>query len=338
LIRVVHHQRNPAQGQRSLERVFATVRAHLDPGLQVRTAVAPWASRGLVRRARNIASAARIEADVHHITGDIHYVALGLPRRRTVLTVADCGGMHVLNGYKRLLFRLAWLQLPVRASAFVTAISDATRKELAAFSGRSLEHIRVIGCPVPDGFVRAAPNPWPDEPVILQVGTGANKNLHRVARALAGIQCRLLVVGPCDAPGEEALRSAGVPWSNLPEVSDADMPSIYARADMILFASTYEGFGLPIIEAQATGRPVVTSGVTAMPEVAGEGACLVDPYDVASIRSGVSRVLDDASYRASLVQRGFENVRRFEPRLIASQYARLYEEVSQYAGSREQSD
>jgi glycosyltransferase involved in cell wall biosynthesis len=107
---------------------------------------------------------------------------------------------------------------------------------------------------------------------------------------------------------------------------------------MVLFASTYEGFGLPIIEAQATGRPVVTSRVTAMPEVAGDGACLVDPYDVASIRSGVLRVLGDRGYRDSLVHRGFENVRRFEPGRIAAQYARLYEEVALHAASRGQPD
>ena len=137
LISVIHHQRNPAQGGLSLERVFASVRAHLDPSFQVRTAIAPYVSQGLVRRAWNIASAARETADVHHITGDILYVALGLPRQRTVLTVPDCGRMHVLTGYRRLLYRLAWLQLPARLAAFVTVISHATRQELAAFSGRS---------------------------------------------------------------------------------------------------------------------------------------------------------------------------------------------------------
>jgi len=272
LIHVAHHLRSPSQGGRSIERVFASVRAHLDTSLQVRTVVTPYASQGVVLRARNIARAARVKADVHHITGDIHYLAFGLPRWRTVLTVTDCGGMHRLTGYRRLLYRLIWIQWPARLCGFVTTVSDATRQELATFSGRSPDHIRVIGNPVPEGFVRVAPNVWPSEPVILQVGTNPNKNLPRVARALSGIPCRLVVVGRCDGASEEALRSAGVSWVNRTGVTDAEMPSIYAKADMVLFASTYEGFGLPIIEAQAKGRPVITSLVTAMPEVTGEGA------------------------------------------------------------------
>jgi glycosyltransferase involved in cell wall biosynthesis len=243
--------------------------------------------------------------------------------------------MHVLSGYKRSLYRRLWLQWPVWASGYVTAISHATRQELALFAECNPDRIRVIGCPIPDGFTRVPPNDWSAEPVILQVGTDPNKNLERVARALAGIHCRLVIVGQCDPRVEEALRGARVAWVNRAGVTDAEMPSIYASADVVLFASTYEGFGLPIIEAQATGRPVVTSRVTAMPEVAGEGACLVDPYDTESIRDGVLRVIRDEGYRNALVRRGLENVRRFEPREIAAQYARLYEEILRSAGPRD---
>jgi glycosyltransferase involved in cell wall biosynthesis len=85
---------------------------------------------------------------------------------------------------------------------------------------------------------------------------------------------------------------------------------------------------LPIVEGQAVGRPVVTSNCSSMAEVAGDSACLVDPLDVASIRAGVARVCGDADYRAELVRRGFENVKRFSARAVAEQYAALYREVA----------
>jgi glycosyltransferase involved in cell wall biosynthesis len=95
----------------------------------------------------------------------------------------------------------------------------------------------------------------------------------------------------------------------------------------VVFASTYEGFGMPIVEANATGRPVVTSNIGPMPEVAGSAACLVDPFDCSSIREGIVRVIGDADYRSHLVAGGFENVKRFQADVIAAQYAAVYREV-----------
>jgi glycosyltransferase involved in cell wall biosynthesis len=333
VIHVIHHQRSPAQGGHSLERVFSTVRGHLGANFDVRVDTLPRPSTGLLPRALNSAHASRYTADVHHVTGDVHYLTLTLPRDRTVLTVHDCIGVHTLAGYRRRLFRIFWLYLPVRASRIVTAVSDATRRELAALSGQNSDQIRVIGNPVPDGIEQAARASWPARPTLLQVGTGPNKNLSRLAQALSGLPCRLVVVGRCGGGNEEALRASGIQWVSLQDITDAEMPALYRQADVVVFASTYEGFGLPIVEAQATGRPLVTSRLAPMSDVAGEGACLVDPYDIESIRSGIVRVLGDSNYRDFLVQRGFENVRRFEPGRIASQYARLYEELSPHTES-----
>ena len=85
---------------------------------------------------------------------------------------------------------------------------------------------------------------------------------------------------------------------------------------------------MPIVEAQAIGRPVVTSNCSAMPEAAGGGACLVDPFDPASIRSGVERVINEAAYRDELVKRGFANAQRFSITKISSDYAAIYREVA----------
>jgi glycosyltransferase involved in cell wall biosynthesis len=96
---------------------------------------------------------------------------------------------------------------------------------------------------------------------------------------------------------------------------------------MLVFASIYEGFGLPIVEAQATGRPVVTSTTCSMPEVAGSAACLVNPFDVASIREGIVKVIDDQAYRDELVRLGFENVKRFRADYISAQYGKIYKDL-----------
>lgn len=165
------------------------------------------------------------------------------------------------------------------------------------------------------------------EPLILQVGTGANKNLERVVEALSGLKCRMNILGTLPATQKAILERHGIRYSNAQNATDTEVVEAYNASDMVVFASTYEGFGLPIIEANATGRPVVTANVLSMPEVAGSAACLVDPYDVASIRRGILRVIDDASYRQSLIEAGFENVKRFSAKAIAGEYVKLYREL-----------
>lgn len=107
------------------------------------------------------------------------------------------------------------------------------------------------------------------------------------------------------------------------------MQRAYAASDLLLFASTLEGFGMPILEAQTVGRPVVTSNLSSMPWVAGDAAVLVDPYSVESIRQGVRQVIGDRALRERLIQKGFENVRRFDAEYVAQEYVRIYEAVAE---------
>ena len=95
-----------------------------------------------------------------------------------------------------------------------------------------------------------------------------------------------------------------------------------------MFASLYEGFGLPILEAQAIGRPVITSDRWSMPEAAGRGARLVDPENVRDMRSAVEHLVTDAAARRELVEHGFANVERFRPAAVAAQYEAVYERVA----------
>jgi glycosyltransferase involved in cell wall biosynthesis len=108
------------------------------------------------------------------------------------------------------------------------------------------------------------------------------------------------------------------------DISDEDVVQKYRESDLVVFCSTHEGFGMPIIEANATGRPVVTSDLDPMVNVANGAACLVDPYNVSSIREGIQRILGDVGFRNELIRRGLENAIRFNPSVIAASYEQLY--------------
>jgi glycosyltransferase involved in cell wall biosynthesis len=92
---------------------------------------------------------------------------------------------------------------------------------------------------------------------------------------------------------------------------EEDKAGLYKAASFVLFVSLHEGFGLPIIEAQASGTAVITSNTSCMPEIAGEGACLVDPKDPKSIANAMMRMIRDEQYKNSVIQSGNSNVHRF---------------------------
>ena len=149
--------------------------------------------------------------------------------------------------------------------------------------------MRVIHCNVSAEF-RELPRPFrADRPRLLQIGTTENKNVERVAEAIAGLKCELVVIGRLSDGQRAALECNAVRFENRFDLGREQLVEEYQSCDLLVFVSTYEGFGLPIVEANAVGRPVVTSDLESMSEVAGGSACLVDPFDAMSIRSRTAR-------------------------------------------------
>ena len=323
-----------AGGSKSIERVYREIAERLPKHEFSYEFCTLQHAGGVGALIRNFVSFRRPPADVYHIPGDVHYMALALPAERTVLSIQDLHFLHRRTGLRRWLLRKLYLDLPLRRLKYVTASSVATCEEIQDVTGIPASRLRLIGHPVGLQYRSAGETSGfiPDKPTILQIGTAPNKNLARLFKALTGLSCHLRIIGRLTADIERELSNCGIEYSTAAELGAAEMVDEYRRADIVTFCSTYEGFGLPVLEAQAMGKPVVTSALPPMTGVAGAGAVFVDPYDESSIREGIESVIRDPDLRRRTLEAGIKNVKRFDPDRIAAQYARLYREIIGKAG------
>lgn len=328
MVIVTQFMRKPRSSNYSIERLYHDVRAVLPEDCQAEVWTCQEFSNGLLPRLRDMWRARRHQGDVNHVTGDVHYLTFLLDRRRTILTIHDLVLLDRMHGIKRWLVWFFWYWLPVKRSRMIITISQATRAALLKSVNCKPDKVRVIHNPVSKEFQPSDYTFNTSCPRILQVGSGPNKNIEGVAAALEGISAHLVIIGSLTSDQTAHLRHYRISFENHVGLSREELLAQYKKADMLVFASTYEGFGLPIIEAQATGRPVVTSNIAPMSEVAGCGACLVDPFDVMSLRGGILKVIDDNEYRSDLTDYGFHNVKRFNAEEVSRRYAEIYRDLS----------
>jgi len=332
-IKVVFFQRKPTVGSFSVEYIFDDVRSRLSDEIISIKFVSRFLSIGFFKRVYNIFEAFFHQGDVNHVTGDVHFLTFLLPKKRTVLTILDCVFMNRQDGLAKKILKLFWLTIPIKKSTYITAISEATKKEIVEYSLCNPDKVKVIPVAISSKFKPSSKEFSKSKPVLLHVGMAPNKNFPRLIEALSGLSVKLSVIGKLNEEYISLLKRYSIDYENSYNLTDDEIKQKYSECDILTFVSTFEGFGMPILEAQATGRVVVTSNISSMPEVAGEAAVLIDPFDIDSIRSGIISVIENEKLRESLIQKGFENVKRYDPDLIAKQYEELYLEL--YEKSRE---
>ena len=319
--------RNSHSGQFSIEAVFGSLLPYLAKFLHTSTFILPYPSRGLWPRLKNALAARKHQGNVNHITGDVNYLALFLSPHKTIITIHDCEFINRNKGIKRWVLFYVWLKWPVERARKVTAISNATKNDLIKLTRINQEKINVIYNPLTIPIANERTPSSNNIPRVLHIGTKSNKNLERTINALSGLVFHLDVVGRLNVTQLNLLKSADLSYTNHVEVPNCKLIRLYQLVDVLCFASLSEGFGLPILEAQANGCPVLTSNCSSMPEVGSDSVHYVDPLNEVEIKEGVIKILSDKSYRDDLIKKGYENVKRFEPSVIANQYLEVYQSM-----------
>ncbi len=210
-----------------------------------------------------------------------------------VVTVHDIAVLRRPEWFNRWTRTYSAFAVPrvVRAATRVIADSEFTRGELIDLLGTPADKIQVVPIPVEDVFVPDGPRAEGD--YTLAVGTlEPRKNLARIAEAVEG---ELRVVGGRGWGDVEP--PPNVVW--LGQVDDAELATLYRGARCLVYASLYEGYGLPVAEALACGCPIVTTGGSPMQEIAGPDATYVDATQADSIREGIARAFRPAPRRVA---------------------------------------
>ena len=308
----------------SIEKYFRElIINHYDKRFIFKLKICPVLSVGFFRRLYLIFWAYFNQGDLNHICGDINFISMFLKRKKTIVTVLDNFSMKRLIGLKKKLYFLFWLKLPLLRCGQIISISKNTTNELIKYLPESKNKILQIDICVQKKF-KKNPRRINNLPIVLIIGTSINKNFYNSIMALSKIECQVLIVGKLAGEQIDFLSSLNIEYKNYFNLTDHQIYQTYCKSDVLLFASSYEGFGVPILEAQAVGRPVITSNINPLNYVGGNGAYYVNPHSVKSITKALRAIIKNNYLRKKLINNGFKNVQRFNVKSILQEHYDCY--------------
>ena len=257
--------------------------------------------------------------------------------RNHVVTIHDASifaGPQWFSKRFRMYYRLI-LPIMGRVAKRVITDSNFSREELVKYRVCDDRKITVIPAGVNPEFTPDKSKIL-DFPYILTVGSrDPRKNVLQFVNAWQRLPIHIKGNRKLVIAGGGAKSFAAEIFKIIPNdvnftgyINDKDLPSFYSGADAFVYPSLYEGFGLPPLEAMACGCPVVVSNVASLPEVCGDAAYYVDPYNVESIAEGMQKVLTDDTLRQNLIKKGLERAKLFSWEKAAKEHLKVFEEVS----------
>lgn len=300
-----------------------------------------WRTTGIRREL------ARHRVQLYH--GLSHEIPIGLDARKTasVVTIHDLIFYHYPHQYRwadRQLYDFKFRYACQHATRII-AISEATKQDIIRFYGIPEEKISVIYQSVHQRFVQEKSQKTLDT-VVSKYNLPSNylffvgslierKNLLGIVKALALLpkedQLPLVIVGEGDRYKQQVIsyaRAHGLlPLLHFIRPDFDDFPALYQQADIFLYPSFYEGFGIPVLEALYSETPVITSNISSLPEAAGGGSYLVDPHRPEAIAEGIQTLMHDESLRVRMVREGYTHASQFRGELLSAQLMQLYSSI-----------
>lgn len=288
----------------------------------------------------------RLQADLVHFPNlSAHVSVTGLPWRIPgpfVVTVHDFTPLHIpalLHGKRVNHWWYARQRAWARRAARLICVSQATREDAVRLLGISPERCPVIYEGVDPRRFHPSDEPRSIPPFILFVGGDLpNKNREGVIQAFAqlcrqtDLPHRLVLVGfDTRSDAELTMQYPSLDLSRVQRVqhlSSGELARLFRQADLFVFPSRHEGFGLPVLEAMASGTPVVTSTTSSLPEIAGDAALLVDPDDVSGLCRAMEHVLRDRGLWSQLQAAGLARAQQFTWERTAQLTLQVYEEAA----------
>jgi glycosyltransferase involved in cell wall biosynthesis len=274
------------------------------------------------------------------------------------VSIHDLSFEHLPQTFKRR--SRTQLRLTVRHSARraarILSLSEHTRRDIIETYGINEDHVRAIPLAAPEHFApvhdrdelqRVRHNYGIDGDYILAVGSiQPRKNLARLIKAFASLRGKdtvdklpkLVLAGKCAWLYDETLRA--LDESGIKEtvvltgyVPERDLPALYSGALCFVYPSYFEGFGSPPLDAMKCGAPVIVGNRTSLPEVVGDAALMVDPFDVDAIGATIKRLIRDSELRTQLSMKGQERASLFNWRETARKTLAVYKEVARVSNN-----
>ena len=324
-MRILYIYRHPHLGY-SIGKVFRSIEEEMKKYAEVDAIYLPEPNYSLKGLWKNIRYAQkyckRKKYDIIHITGTEHYLIPFL-KQCVVVTIHDLGHYLSLKGIRKIAYNLLHI-LPLRKANKIVCISNYTKDELFQAAKCDISNVTIVPDAVGHEFIIYDKLFNTYIPTILHIGTRPHKNLERTIEALKGIKCKIVIVGKISDEIRTKLQNNNIQYVNKMNLSDEEIIQEYINADIVNFPSYHEGFGMPIIEAQAIGRVVITSDMEPMKSVASNGAILCNPFDINSIRKAYLDVIQNSDLRYNIIKEGFENVKKYSVQTICKQYFNLY--------------